>query len=181
MSVIKPIRTRFEQLLTGDYSINPTYSITSGRFHVLPSHIPDVLKAPEQTKERVCNIFVSAPRPLLPLNMCDTLHLYTAKMTVDIAYVLTNRGNDETEDETDTGGERTSDAVNARMGTDAVDIIRAFSWQDNFAGIDPTVCNCSIGQNSIVEQINDKDARLSITFDLLIEISTTTVYAAEQN
>lgn len=178
MSVVKSIRTRFEQLLTGDYSINSTYAIMPDRFVILPANQQ---VAPDYNKERSCTVVVMPPLPLLPLNMCNTLALFTAKMTVAITYPITNRGNDDSEDETVTGGEFTRDAVQARMATDSLEILRVFSWSENVAGLTPTVCGCAISSNGIQSALTPKDGTLIMEFLLTLEINTQTNYALSGN
>lgn len=176
MSLGQTIEQRIDALLLGTYTPSATHSMESGRFSRMDDSVPDVLSMPDYKKERCFNVNLQGGKPMIPTNPINPTNLFVFELTVDIGYLVTNSGDDSTEGTNPLNGAATNTAVITRMTTDNIDIQRVLTWYENFAGLTPDVCNIKFtGSN---RAITATSAKLTLSFDLICDVSSIVSYAA---
>lgn len=144
MSLTSTIKTRYQNLILGDYAPNASFSMATGRFRLFDRDAGEVEQGYDSTSERKFQVSFESIAPINPINHPDGFALYEADVLVKVSYYYTHLGDDLTEGSEEVNGTGYYDDIMDRIMTDFHDISRVLTWYGNYGGLTPEVFNTSL-------------------------------------
>lgn len=174
MSLTSTIKSRFQNLILGDYAPNATFSIASGRFHLHDRDLGTIEENYDSTTERRFQVHFDSITPTVPINHLDGFVLYEAECVVKVGYLYTQSGDDLPEGSSDQLGTGYLDAIKDRAMTDYHDIQRTLTWYENYGGLSPSVYSVILERFTLSQEGNKVIA--AIQFKVMFQATVTTSY-----
>ena len=144
MSLTSTIKTRVQNLLTGDYAPNADFSIATGRFRLWDRDAGQIENAYDSTTERTFQVILQNITPIVPVNHLDGFALYEMDLVVKVSYYYTHLGDEIPEGTEEISGTGYYDDVIDRANTDYHDIHRTLSFYGNYGSLSPEVFSITI-------------------------------------
>lgn len=173
MSATSVIRSRVQNLLTGDYAPIASFSIETGRFRLWDRDLGQIEKNYDSTSERRFQVVVQNLEPIVPINHLDGFALYNAELVVKVAYFYTHLGDDMPEGTAELSGTGYYDEILDRANTDYHDIQRVLTYYQNYGSLTTEVFSIEIASYKVSEV--DRKLISEITFKTSFQAPLVTV------
>lgn len=154
MSLTSTIKTRFQNLILGDYAPNASFSISTGRFRLYDRDAGQIENGYDSTTERRFQVICEGITPIVPVNHIDGYILYDMDVIVKVSYFYTHLGDDLTEGTDEVNGTGYYDDVIDRINTDFHDIQRVLTYYGNYGGLTPEVFNTILQRMTVTQSGN---------------------------
>lgn len=154
MSLTSTIKTRYQNLMLGDYAPVASFSIATGRFRLFDRDAGQIENGYDSTSERKFQIVCENIIPIIPVNHIDGYALYEFDLTVKVSYFYTHLGDDMTEGTDEINGTGYYDDILDRANTDFHDIQRVLTYYGNYGSLSPEVFNSSLKSYKVTQESN---------------------------